>query len=484
MNKRLFIWIVLLMGISLAGIVCVFYFWFNNPLKMNDELFDRQVNEALINAVQQIQRSQDIRIIDNGLNHDTLNWGSKTTIKSGSDNLQLKRKNRVKGSKDTTLNPPGLKQTTPRLNNAQKRKLQQLQMLTERLNSQYKDWASNRHIDLLKLKSIVKKELQANDIPLDFHYAIFSGDSILETDLKKVVNPKWYKVILFPDDIFNRDLFLGIYFPGKGVFINRIHAILPQLSVVIILLIIITYVMSILFIIRQKKLSILKTDFINNMTHEFKTPITTISIAVDSILNDEVIKDEDRVRFYSKIIGKENQRLNGQVERILQIAGPESKKLYFKVQDVNVHELIEEAIAGISLQIDKRGGRISTKFEAENPIIPTDPTHFTNLVHNLLDNANKYSPDAPEILVSTVNDHKGLYMTVEDKGIGMSKRGQSKIFERFYRLAPGNLQNIKGFGLGLSYTKAILKLNHGNIKVFSEPGKGSRFVVFIPYSTR
>jgi two-component system phosphate regulon sensor histidine kinase PhoR len=184
------------------------------------------------------------------------------------------------------------------------------------------------------------------------------------------------------------------------------------------------------------------------------------------------------------MIKEENRRMNEQVERLLQAARLDRKELYFRMQDTNVHDLINKAIDGISIQIEKRGGRIDKKLDATNPIISTDPAHFTNLVNNLLDNANKYSPNAPEILVSTTNDQKGVYISVEDKGIGISKRSQSKIFNKFYRLSSDDITSIKGFGLGLSYIKAILKLNKGKIKVQSESGKGSRFVVFLPYSNR
>jgi two-component system phosphate regulon sensor histidine kinase PhoR len=217
------------------------------------------------------------------------------------------------------------------------------------------------------------------------------------------------------------------------------------------------------------------------MTHEFKTPISTISIAADSIANEKVIKDEEKVRFFAGMIKKENLRMNGQVERILQIARLERKEFEFNFQAVNVHELIEEAIEGILLHVEKKGGRIFPKLEASNPVVTTDPTHFLNLVYNLLDNANKYSPNSPLITVATSNSSKGLYLTVEDHGIGMTKGVQAKIFEKFYRLPSGNIHNVKGFGLGLSYVKAILEANSGSIRVYSEPEKGSRFVVFIPF---
>jgi two-component system phosphate regulon sensor histidine kinase PhoR len=470
MSKRFFIWIVVLMGISLPGIVMVMIYWLNNPMKMNNAIFDRQVIEALNDAAGQVQVNQDTRIINNDLSNDTSERYENSIIQPDS----------IVGR----VNLSGINQAVSGLNNAQRRRLQMLQMMTHHYNSENKDWSTNRHIDLIKLKSIIKKELAENDISLKFHYAIFSGDSILESDFKTTVHPKWYKVNIFPDDIFNRDLYLGVYFPEMETFINRHQSLIPGLSIVLTLMVFFIYLLSVLSIIRQKKLSAMKTDFINNMTHEFKTPITTIGIAADSISKDDVIKDEDRIRFFSKMIIKENQRLNENVERILQAARFDRKELYFRFQDVQVHDLINEAIQGILIQVEKRGGRIVAKLDAVNPVIQTDPIHFTNMVHNLLDNANKYSPDPPDITVSTVSDQKGLYMSVEDKGIGISKKIQTKIFEKFYRLTYGNLENIKGFGLGLSYIKTILKLNNGSIKVYSEPGKGSRFVIFIPFSIK
>jgi two-component system phosphate regulon sensor histidine kinase PhoR len=225
----------------------------------------------------------------------------------------------------------------------------------------------------------------------------------------------------------------------------------------------------------------MKSDFINNMTHEFKTPIATISIAADSITNNKVINEEEKVRFFAGMIKKENIRMNEQVERILQIARLDRKEFEFNFQATDVHPLIEAAIDGIVLQVEQRGGRIETRFEAVNPVVTTDPTHFTNLVCNLLDNANKYTADAPVIKVSTTNAADGVLLTVEDNGIGMTKAVQARIFDKFYRQTSGNIHTIKGFGLGLSYIKAILEANNGTIKVHSEPGKGSRFVVFIPF---
>lgn len=266
------------------------------------------------------------------------------------------------------------------------------------------------------------------------------------------------------------------WFTNPSVWTNGIFAFF---CTVFIILIFFTYLWAILTIARQRKISQTKNDFINNMTHEFKTPITTISIAADTIQTEDVIKNEERIRFFTDMIKKENIRMNEQVERILQAARLDRKELDFKFQIINAHKKIEEAIQGIKIQIDKRNGRITQKLQAINPNITTDPIHFINIVHNLLDNANKYSPEAPDITLSTYSDQKGFYMIVADKGFGMSKKTQNKIFEKFYRLSL--LPGTKGFGLGLSYIKAILKINKGKIRVKSEPGKGSQFTVFFPF---
>ena len=338
-----------------------------------------------------------------------------------------------------------------------------------------------RHIDEKQLKKLLKEELLDKAIPIDFNFTIFPEDTIREKAHHNTDLTRWYKVNMFPNDIFRKNLELAVSFPERNLFIGRSTTRLLGLSAIFTLVIFLTFTLSITLIIRQKKISEMKSDFINNMTHEFKTPISTISIAADSIANDKVIKDEEKIRFFTGMIKKENLRMNEQVERILQIARLDRKEFEFNFKAVNVHELIEEAIEGIMLQVEKKGGKINTRLDASNPVVTTDPIHFLNLVYNLLDNANKYSPDIPFITVTTSNTSKGIYLSVEDKGIGMSKSVQSKIFDKFYRLPSGNVHNIKGFGLGLSYVKAILEANNGSIKVHSEQGKGSRFTVFIPF---
>jgi two-component system phosphate regulon sensor histidine kinase PhoR len=216
------------------------------------------------------------------------------------------------------------------------------------------------------------------------------------------------------------------------------------------------------------------------MTHEFKTPIATISLAADTITNPKIINNEASIRHFIGMIKKENSRMNKKVETILQIASLDKKEIEFRFENVSMHTIIEHAVETIDIQVQQRNGRIALHLDAADHIILGDGEHLSSLVNNLLDNALKYSQSSPEITITTKNADRSFIVTVEDKGIGMSKSVQSKIFERFYRQSSGNVHDVKGFGLGLNYARAIIEAHKGNISVFSEPGKGSRFDVFLP----
>ncbi len=528
MSKRIIIGLVVLMGISLLGIVAVQVYWFNNSVNVRNELFDRSVNDAMNKAVRRLETGYDLKVIRHFSNGDSTrretfsyppppppppppvpgyenvdvvvkrdsihhtisvttsksqkmkqgahNAQSFATAGKNSKSMRLLTENVYGPINDSLINAE-MKAMTPEM----KKKLKQLNNLSNQIQIEYRGWEDGRHIDENQLKKLLKQELSDRAIPIGFELNINSGDSIAVKAKKTDLLQKWYKVNMFPDDIFRKNLELAVYFPERDHFIGRTTTWLLGLSVVFTLIIFFTFWLSIYLIIRQKKISEMKSDFINNMTHEFKTPIATISIAADSISNEKVIHEEEKVRFFAGMIRKENIRMNEQVERILQIARLDRKEFEFSFQATDVHPLIEAAVDGILLQVEQRGGKINIQLDAVNPVVTTDPTHFTNLVYNLLDNANKYSPDAPVIKVSTVNSPRGILLTVEDNGMGMTKAVQSRIFDKFYRLPSGNIHNIKGFGLGLSYIKAILEANNGTIKVHSEPGKGSRFVVFVPF---
>ena len=227
----------------------------------------------------------------------------------------------------------------------------------------------------------------------------------------------------------------------------------------------------------------MKNDFINNMTHEFKTPIATISLASDSITNPSVISNPDKVKRFADIIRQENKRMHGQVEKVLQMALVERGSIKLNFSDVNIHQVIEQAVSNMSLQVERKEGSVTAQLDAEKYYVEGDLNHISNVINNLLDNANKYSPEKPEITVSTRNISNGIEITVSDKGIGMSKEAKKRIFEKFYRVHTGNLHDVKGFGLGLAYVKAMVTAHKGSIDVKSELGKGSSFILLFPFKT-
>ena len=251
-------------------------------------------------------------------------------------------------------------------------------------------------------------------------------------------------------------------------------------SVFFTLMIISAFTVTVYALLRQKKLSEIKNDFINNMTHEFKTPLATISLAVDALRNNKVIEDRTRMEYFSGIIKEENKRMNKHVETILQAALMDRQEVQLSRAPVHVHELIRDVISNYTLQLQEIEGRIELDLNSENDLINGDIVHMRNLISNLVDNAVKYSKEKLVLRISSYNNSKNLVLKFEDNGIGMTKETVRRIFEKFYRAHTGNLHNVKGFGLGLSYVKTIVDAHEGRIKVESSPGKGSSFTLEIP----
>ena len=255
---------------------------------------------------------------------------------------------------------------------------------------------------------------------------------------------------------------------------------MADLSIIFTLIIVIAYSSALSQLIKQRQISQIKTDFINNMTHEFKTPIATINLALDAIKNPKIKNDEEKTNRYLKMIRDENKRMHGQVENVLRISKLEKNELDFKKERIQLHDLVEEAITHIQLLVEDRGGYVKTHFAALRSSILANPDHFTNVVVNILDNAVKYSPEEPKIDVYTENVKNYIILKIRDQGSGMSKIVQKKIFEKFYREHTGDIHNVKGHGLGLAYTKRIVEDHHGEITVESEKGKGSTFIIKLP----
>lgn len=232
--------------------------------------------------------------------------------------------------------------------------------------------------------------------------------------------------------------------------------------------------------LNQKKLSEIKSDFINNMTHEFKTPLATISLAVDAIRNEKVMSDATKMSYFSSIIKDENKRMNKHVETILQAALMDRQELKLHFKPTDIHALISQVIDNFRLQLEEKNGKAECFFNARNEMLNVDDTHFTNLISNLVDNAIKYSKENLLIKITTHNTNKYFVIQIQDNGIGMTKENLKRIFEKFYRVHTGNIHNVKGFGLGMSYVKSVADAHKGKIKVDSALGKGTTFTLEIP----
>jgi two-component system phosphate regulon sensor histidine kinase PhoR len=232
---------------------------------------------------------------------------------------------------------------------------------------------------------------------------------------------------------------------------------------------------------KQKVVSDLKTDFINHMTHEFKTPIATISLASEALNEPSVLADESKINRFVKVIFDENNRLKNQVEKVLQFAKIDKGEWQLQKVLVDLNQLTEEIVGSFTLQVQEKHGEIDYVLEADQAVINADRVHIKNILSNLIDNAMKYCDQEPDIKVYTKSNNKGVFLTVSDNGIGMTKEEQQKVFDKFYRVSQGNVHDVKGFGLGLSYVMTMTKAHHGTIKVKSQKGKGSTFELFFPY---
>ncbi|HKR05499.1 MAG TPA: HAMP domain-containing sensor histidine kinase [Bacteroidia bacterium] len=336
-----------------------------------------------------------------------------------------------------------------------------------------------------EMDTLIKTELKNKGINTSYNFGVLSerNDSLVmakNSFSKNSLLESKYKTGLFPNEIVSRGENLLLYFPSRTTFVLADMLWMLSGSTILTLTIIIVFAYTVHLLMRQKKLSDIKSDFINNMTHEFKTPIATIALAVDAINNPKVHEDKEKVQYYSNIIREENKRMNRQVETILQTALFEKKDFKINKIEIDIHQLISKAAENIKLQVESRHGSIVCKLNATNHIIQGDEILLTTAIVNLLDNANKYSPDKPDINVSTENRESGILISVEDKGMGMSGETMNNIFEKFYRQQTGNIHDVKGFGLGLSHVKDIVTAHGGEIKATSEPGNGSRFDLYLP----
>jgi two-component system phosphate regulon sensor histidine kinase PhoR len=344
----------------------------------------------------------------------------------------------------------------------------------------------NQRVSRDVLDTLIKKEMLDRNITLayDFWLKLANKDSVL---YQKVANgfadplpQNTYRTTLFSNDVFNDPGMLYLYFPNKNSLIlsNMWATMASSAGLLLVLIFIFTY--TIYAILKQKKISEMKTDFINNMTHEFKTPVATIMIASEALKDPEIVEDKSRVSRLAGIIYDENVRLGNHIERVLSIARLEKKELKLEHKEVNIHDLIAAVVDSMSLQLQKKNAVLTLNLNAPESLIFGDELHLSNVFYNLVDNANKYSTEPPEITITTRNTGKHLLIAIADKGIGMTKEQTKRIFDQFYRVPTGNLHDVKGFGLGLNYVQDIIEQMNGTIKVHSEKDNGTTFEISLP----
>ncbi len=338
----------------------------------------------------------------------------------------------------------------------------------------------NPHI----LDSLLVEELTAMRINEEYTYGVFRHDdevfvmgNVGAYAREIVQSEHWVSLTCLCQD---ETYYLSIYFPFQQSMILNSMIVLPVMSGLFLMVLVFSFFFTIYSLLRQKKLSDIKTDFVNNMTHEFKTPISTISITSEMLMKESILKNPAKILQYAKIIFDENARLKNQVEGVLQIAVLERNDYKLKMKEQDVHEVIRECSNNYKIQVSERNGRIRMNFNAKQHNITIDRIHFSNIINNLLDNANKYSPENPDIEISTQNLNGKIIIDVRDKGIGISKENQADVFKKFHRLQTGDIHDVKGFGLGLFYVKTMVEEMGGSIDLKSELNNGSCFTLKFP----
>lgn len=341
-----------------------------------------------------------------------------------------------------------------------------------------------KRVDIAALDSVLSKELKLNGLNTKFGFAVLDKTN----RLTKVVNDIYidqkdksnYTYPLFTDSKERTLYTLALVFPRKDYSLAKNN--LPMLlgTFMSLLTILGIYIISINYMMRQKKIADVKTDFINNMSHEFKTPLATISVATDSLANDKIATNPEKVKYYSGLIKQENLRMKKQVENVLNMSKLERNEVQLFLKETDVRALIKEISESFGLIVAQRNGTLTQEFNTSKYTFKIDEFHISNALVNLLDNANKYSPDAPQIKVKTRNEGNFYVVEISDKGMGMDMDNKTRIFEKFFREETGNIHNVKGQGLGLSYVKKIVELHKGQILVESQKGKGSTFTIKLP----
>lgn len=511
--KRSTIWILgVVMGFSFLGLLYLQVSYIEEMVKMRREHFDESVQRSLDQVCRNVELDETRKYLEadaaateraalmaqrmNEKDHnhvsdeDVVKYTQRYSVRSSSgiNHFEWEVKIGPNVSKPIISSGKDIPQTSRTLREIMKdRYVHQRDLLDEVVHSilhTASDKPLNERVNFKQLDAYLNVELRNNGISIPYHFTVTDRMGTLIYHCSDYVpdgNENIYSHILFKNDPPQRMGLVNVHFPSMDDYIyNSVRFMIP--SVVFTLVLLVTFVFTIYIIFRQKKLTEIKNDFINNMTHEFKTPISTISLAAQMLQDSSVGKSPAMFKHISGVITDETKRLRFQVEKVLQMSMFERQKATLKMKDVNANELIAGVVNTFALKVEKNNGSISTELDAASPWIFVDEMHFTNVVFNLLDNAVKYKKMESELClhVRTWNESDKLYISIADNGIGIKKENLKKIFDKFYRVHTGNLHDVKGFGLGLAYVKKIIQEHKGTIKAESELNVGTKFIIVLP----
>ncbi len=505
--KKSTIWaITIIMALTFAGLLYVQVMYMKNILRMRDDQFAEGVKRSLYAVTGNLEQDETQYFLEEDvaqIETSVLPRYSSSSGEQGGIQYSFTTPEGKKGALtlqgdlnalDPTITLTPRQRQRPTHEILQEQYLKQRTLMNEvilRMISQSSTRPIAERADSGKVATYLRMELANNGLDLPFEFAVVNrqGAAVYHSAgymPEQVGDDNMFVQTLFPNDTRNLMYYLKVYFPTKRDYImSSLNYIIPAFIMTFVLLVV--FVITIYLIFRQKKLTDMKNDFINNMTHEFKTPISTISLAAQMLNDSSVRKSSNMLEHISNVINDETKRLRFQVEKVLQMSMFERQKATLKLQDVDANTIIENIIHTFKIKVEKYSGHIEAVLKAEQSIIHVDEMHFTNVIFNLLDNAVKYRREDESLKLSvTTRDVSGgrLEVTVADNGIGIRREDLKKIFEKFYRVPTGNLHDVKGFGLGLAYVNKMVRELGGQITVESELGQGTRFIITLPLAKR
>ena len=496
-------YIIALMTLAMLGLIGLQFYWITTTVTLHKSRFNQNVHLALEKVAQRLEKHEAIYVMKSSADQmsgqliSTLDSITKAqnTSSSLTYELQFEVKNGLSSAHQSTeliLQPMAkydIRDPKIAWEENQRRRINKSQIISviaEKLFFQNQEKPIQQRTSRSAIDSILREEMHNKGITLDYDFAVFNHPKrqwyfAMPTTNSECLIETSYHTKLFPNDMQHPDNILCVYFPEESKYLVGKMAMVLSSSVIFIGVIILCFAAAIYTIIRQKKVSEVTNDFISNMTHEFKTPIATISLAREILQDATVQQSPEKTNRYLGVIADESKRLSSQVEKVLQAAKLDRKDFKLNIKSLDIHQIIEKVIRNSAVQVENRGGKIFTDLKATKTNLEGDQVHITSIISNLIDNANKYSPQIPRIEVQTQNTSNGIEIKFIDEGQGIPSKVVSKIFDKFYRVPTGNVHNVKGFGLGLSYVKSMVEAHHGTISVESEVGKGSIFTIKLPF---